>query len=365
MSTKRKDGLRQTCFRVNGKRYVVYGRNAKEIAEKKQKKIQEVLAGIERRKRPTLQQYFDSFAARRADKVTEATQRTQKMHFKAIAAVLVDGSGRRFGELKIDEITPRDCRKLQESLKGSTRTINDRISFLSFLLNEAVRDELIVRNPCQYIERIRRTEKPARETIHRALTKEETAKFFSAAAGNWYYNCFMLMIQAGLRIGESGALMASDIDTAAGCIHVSRTVTRDTAGGYVIGSGTKTAAGKRDIPINDAIRAAIRNQRQTMAAVGYLFRSDRLFVSTEGHILREDTINREIKRICSAAGVKPFTCHAFRATFATRFIEQRPQDYKALAEILGHSNTRITLDLYTHVMQETKAEAMKAIEIAM
>ena len=76
-------------------------------------------------------------------------------------------------------------------------------------------------------------------------------------------------------------------------------------------------------------------------------------------------VNREIKRICKRIGIEKFTCHAFRATFATRFIEQRPQDYKVLSEILGHSNIKITLNLYTHVMKDRKIAAMNAVEIAM
>ena len=88
-----------------------------------------------------------------------------------------------------------------------------------------------------------------------------------------------------------------------------------------------------------------------------------MFKSAEGHILREYTLNREIKRICKAAGIEEFTCHAFRNTFATRFIEQRPQDYKILSEILGHKDVSITLNLYTHVMTDKKVEAMQELMI--
>ena len=80
--------------------------------------------------------------------------------------------------------------------------------------------------------------------------------------------------------------------------------------------------------------------------------------------MREYTLNREIKRICQSAGIEVFTCHAFRNTFATRFIEQRPQDYKILSELLGHKDVSITLNLYTHVMVDNKVEAMKNISIA-
>ena len=88
-----------------------------------------------------------------------------------------------------------------------------------------------------------------------------------------------------------------------------------------------------------------------------------MFKSSEGDILREYTVNREIKRICKDAGIEYFTCHAFRNTFATRFIEQRPQDYKILSDILGHKDISITLNLYTHVMIDNKVKALKELNI--
>ena len=88
-----------------------------------------------------------------------------------------------------------------------------------------------------------------------------------------------------------------------------------------------------------------------------------LFKSAEGELLREYTVNREIKRICKQAEIEKFTCHGFRVTFATRFIEQRPQDYKILSEIMGHKDISITLNLYTRVMTESKITAMNEIKI--
>jgi integrase len=88
-----------------------------------------------------------------------------------------------------------------------------------------------------------------------------------------------------------------------------------------------------------------------------------IFQSAEGTLLREYTVNREIRRICKAAEMEYFTCHAFRITFATRFIEQRPQDFKILSEIMGHKDISITMNLYTRVMQDSKIAAMKGIKI--
>ena len=167
-----------------------------------------------------------------------------------------------------------------------------------------------------------------------------------------------------MRIGELGALTYSDISTKDNCIRITKTVTRDEIGAYIIGAMPKTEAGNREIPLNTAIKEIVKDQIQLNKKIFGLTLEDRLFRSIEGDILREYSINREIKRICKATGIEYFTSHAFRATFATRFIEQQPQDYKILSEILGHASTKITLDLYTHVMKDSKQKSMQNLAIS-
>lgn len=52
--------------------------------------------------------------------------------------------------------------------------------------------------------------------------------------------------------------------------------------------------------------------------------------------------------------------HVFRHTFATRAIEAGMQP-QVLKTILGHSSLAMTMDLYSHVLPDTKAEEMEKI----
>lgn len=360
---KRADGRYQSIFTYEGKKYTVYGKTIQDLEEKKQKKKDQIKLNNQNRINPTLDKYYETFTELRRNKVKEATIRCQKSSYRDCAEVVIDGM--KFGEIRIKNITPKDCQRVQQALMKknySSRTVNDCMKHLSHVFNAAVKDETLTRNPCMCIEHLRRTEPLARDTIHRALTKEETEDFFQAASESFFRNYFRMMLQTGLRIGELCALTPADIDTKNNCIHVTKTVTRNEVGGYQIGDSTKTYAGTREIPLNNTLRTIISDQKKFKRMLPF---NTLLFCSAEGKILREYTINREIKRICKRIDMDPFTCHAFRATFATRFIEQRPQDYKILSEILGHANTKITLDLYTHVMKASKENAMNGIEIAM
>ena len=89
---------------------------------------------------------------------------------------------------------------------------------------------------------------------------------------------------------------------------------------------------------------------------------DRIFRSARGLVLNESHVSGDIERICKKAGVTKFTPHAFRDTFATRAIESG-MNPKTLQEILGHSDIGMTMNLYAHVMEETKEKEMSLVEI--
>lgn len=361
---KRPDGRYQTSFVHEGKRYSVYASRVSDLGDAVAQKKEELRRRKLNHSNPELDSYYKDFTRLRRSSVKESTIRTQTIQFEACADIQIHGI--RFGNMRIRDITPKDIQFVQQGLiesRRSSETVNNYMDHLSHVFNAAVRDETIDRNPCKCIEHVRRTEPTAADTKHRGLSVEETKAFLDAAEGSFYLNNFKLMLLTGMRVGEVSALTASDFDFRNNCIHVSRTVTRNDVGGYEIGDSTKTYSGKRDIPLTDPIRQILASQKILIRDL-FGLRFDRLlFPSPEGKILREYQVNREIKRITAAAKIDHFTCHAFRATFATRWMEQRPHDFKVLSEILGHADTKITLNLYTHVMKEAKQEAMNAVKI--
>lgn len=366
MPKKRPDGRYQSFFTYEGKRYCVYGQNQKEILDKKLKKITLLQSGLLDHDNPTLNDYYDEFEEVNRNKVKPSTIRSQRTWFDACAMVPITKTGTTLGQMRIRDIKPKDCQKVQKTLIDSgksSRTVNNYLDHLKHVFTVAVRDETIDRNPCLCIQHVRRTEPTAASTKHRGLTKEETEQFLEGASKSFYLNHFKMMLQTGIRIGELGALQESDIDRKENCIHITKTVTRTDTGGYEIGDSTKTYAGRRDIPLTPEILETIDGQKKVNRALFGLRFKLQLFPSVEGTLLREYPINREIKRITKRKGIEHFTCHAFRATFSTRWMEQRPQDFKILSEILGHADTKITLDLYTHVMKDAKEEAMKEVKI--
>lgn len=367
MAKKRADGRLQKGFTFNGRRYYVYGLTKSELAANERKKRAELEAGIERRENPTVSQYYERWTQGRRGTIKESTLRGQIKMYEAISAVYIPDSARTFGELKIKDVSVDDLRTVQAVLLQSrrTQTVNDYLAHFAHCMGDAFKERVIEYNPCGLLHPLKRTEELARDTHHRALTLQEQRAFFECerCKSSFYFNVFRFAVCTGMRIGEIGALKFTDIRD--GMIHVERTITRSEAGNHFVGDDAKTKAGKRQIPINSQIAEIIQAQKEINILLdGNVTPIDGLiFRAPERGLLMSTPADREIRRICNACGVEPFTMHAFRATFATRCIESG-MNPKTLQEILGHANFNITMSLYGHALADTKKAAMEAVKIA-
>lgn len=126
----------------------------------------------------------------------------------------------------------------------------------------------------------------------------------------------------------------------------------------------KTRTSTRDIPLTAAITEHIEAQRKYWGFK--VVRMDQyLFCNENGDPISRERIQGEIDRIIKRIKSDGYdfpriTSHVFRHTFATRAIEagMPPQ---VLKTILGHSSLAMTMDLYSHVLPDTKADEMQKI----
>lgn len=367
----RADGRQGTSFRYKGKRYYAYGRTKKEANEKARKMLQELENNTYKKTRDlTMDEYFERWINSKRGRVKESTLSVYRVEWKRASEIIIDAAGQRFGDLGLSEVEPENINELQRGLQQSkdrngkmpnTSYVNLVVRRVRYMLNDAVKQRAITYNPAEAVSPLRRTKKEARETIHRALTIEETKRFFDAAEGSWYYNLFRFLLCSGCRIGEAGALMPSDIR--GGHIYICRTLTRNEGNSVAIGDSPKTKKSKRTILLKRELAEAINEQREINRQIfgdKVIGIQEPIFKSAEGALLSDTSIIKEIDRIAEIAGIERFTPHAFRDTFATRAIESG-MNPNTLKETLGHSSYSMTMDLYAHVMEETKDREMASV----
>ena len=367
------NGKYECRFTMNGKRYSVYGNTVKEVRAKELARRKEIEEGTySSGKKQTLDDYFQKWVDGRDKIVKGSTWRSYFITMRALKAVKIDKAGHSIFDLKLEDIEVQHCRKVQNELamKYDPSGVNKKMGLIKQLLAAAMNERLINWNPANPVKPIRNDKTKARETIHRALTFEETEAFLEAAKDDWNYQLFVFLLNTGLRIGEAGALKPSDISEDSVFIH--RTIAATVAKCYEITDSVKSAAGRRNVPLTDDAKEAIREQKELnddrfgggniTSFPGADIDEQPIFRSINGRVLSTAQVDYRIGVICKKAGIERFTAHCFRDTFATRAIESGMAP-KTLQEILGHSDISMTMNLYAHCMEETKRQQMMVVKV--
>jgi integrase len=360
---KRADGSLEKRFTLNGKRYSVYGKTQKEIVSKELEIRKQVEAGCyKENKNITLDEYFEEWLNGKRSTVKGNTLKTYSCYYRKHISPHI-------GKRKVKQIERREVINLQRliSTNLSANTCNMVIKALTTVLNDAVRDEIILRNPAESVKTLK-TINMASETYHRALTEEEQVAFMREMQGDYYYELVALLICSGMRVGEASALTWNDIDYRNNVIRINKTLTYNEQGELVVGNTPKSEAGKREIPLTESMKEILTRQRQKMQGIIPMGNSN-VFQSVYGGLIHNQAINRAITNTLErlekqGTHIEHFTAHALRDTFATRYIEQGGQP-QTLKTILGHNSLAMTMDLYAHVLPTTKQKEMENLHIAL
>lgn len=260
--------------------------------------------------------------------------------------------------------------KRAEGLSASTvRTI---YSVLRTVLDTAVRDGLVARNAAAAVRRpgIERKES-------KALTSEELAAVFRVLAEDRHAPLWLLLAGTGLRRGEALGLAWSDVDLDAGTVRVRHTLTRLVAG--LVLTRPKTDRSRRTVVLPrqcvEALRALRARQVTERLAVGPAWSTDvgglqceccgaagpLVFVTEIGTPLEPRNVLRRFVSLAERAGVTGVGIHTLRHTAATRLLELG-EDTRIVSDILGHSSTAITADVYQHVEDRMRVRAASKLE---
>ena len=204
-----------------------------------------------------------------------------------------------------------------------------------------------LKSPTQILPEV--TRKTVEQTI---LDSEVTASDGRVKLG------ILFVLYTGLRIGELCGLKHENIDLENRCVTVTATVERienldvnATTKTKVIISEPKTESSARMIPIPSLLLDYLKNY--STEADCYLLTGTKKYTEPHQFYLRYKTFMKKL-------GLKEYTFHALRHTFATRCIDNG-FDAKTLSEILGHANVATTLSLYVHPTLEQKRRQMEKL----
>ena len=85
--------------------------------------------------------------------------------------------------------------------------------------------------------------------------------------------------------------------------------------------------------------------------------TDRVFTDKYGEHIHPCTCNKILQKIVNKYNLPKITFHELRHTCAT-LLNSQGVDPVTIKERLGHSNINITLDIYTHALEQNKKDSV-------
>ncbi len=256
------------------------------------------------------------------------------------------------GRLKLRDIKPLHVEAVKTAVVKAGRTQKSALNVFrltSAVLTQAVKWQLISRNPCDAVQAPR-----ARRFIPYTPTPVELEHLLQVADETPYGSLARLAAFSGARQGEILRFHWRDIEWQQRRLTV---------------AGTKTQASARIVDLGDTAISLLRNQRIAerekalkLGAPATCGRDDStIFTNLVGKPMDAGGLKRTWKRIIREAGVGHVRFHDLRHASAT-YMLQAGVPVKVVSERLGHSRTSTTTDTYAHVMPGMGRAAAETLE---
>jgi integrase len=250
------------------------------------------------------------------------------------------------GSKQLRDITPQVVRgwrtRLLETGRGEP-TVAKAYRLLRAVLNTAVDDGLISRNPCR-IKGADRTKTPERPV---ATVPQVYA--LADAVGARFRALILLAAVSGLRWAELVGLRRGDLDLDSSTLRVPRRVAELRDGGMEEGP-TKTAAGLRTVALPQVVVTELQNHLATFVGPEA---TALLFTGAQGGRLRRGNFRRAVRWADArvAAGLPDgFHFHDLRHT-GDHLASRAGASTRELMYRMGHASERAAL-IYQHATRE-------------
>ncbi len=367
------DGRYMTKITVDGKRVNLRDRDLKTLIKEKADRLYEAEHGLFiQESNITVADWFNIW-------MQEYKLNTVKFGtFQAYVRTFNLYIKEEIGSRKLSEVRPEHIQHIYNDLikkKYSNSTIKLVAAILGGMFKQAYKNQMIQRNPVEL------STLPKDKTIKkeiRVMSREEQEIFLKYARDSSYFNVYEVGLGTGMRPGEVRALEWQDIDFKKKEIHITGTLKFHTGEGYVKDT-PKTKSSIRTIPMLDRVYDILKDQRKRQAelrlSLGELWTpemglEDLVFISPShrkgyGRPVTNTALNDDLKKITkeiNEAGIafEAITPHTLRHTFATRGLEAGIPP-KVMQVLLGHSSIQETMDTYSHVLPDMKAEEIQKI----
>ena len=293
----------------------------------------------------------------------EDNMRNFKKHIKPI-----------IGKMKVYDVDTFAAQRVLNELieKGySTKTIKKNKHVMNQFFEYAVDNNWIVKNPITKTKvKIHDKKIYDKEDAYKALSPEVRKIFIDTLykdETNFLKPMCLLMMFAGLRIGEACALQWENVNFKNKTIKVDKAITLEPKfdeEGNVIGritvvSDTKTVCSKREIPVPDYVlevlkewkdKQFVRQHVEKSVTVDLTAPESFVFAMDDGSVREYGGCRMAFNRFVARNDLKKYHIHfhGLRHTFSNMLFEMN-ENPKVIQQLLGHSDVKTTIMVYNSV----------------
>jgi integrase len=251
------------------------------------------------------------------------------------------------GQKRINRLKPLDLQSLLSGMttRGlSARTVCYTHAVLRSALDQARRWKLIDENPALEMP-LPRTER--REI--RVLGATEAQKLAALCRNDKQGIVFLVALSTGLRPSEYLALRRGDFDPERSTLTVVRTVER-TQGQWKFAE-TKRPRSRRTVMLPAEVADLLKEHilSNSLTSDHLLFEN-----SARGPIHERNLVQRWFKPLLRRAALPDIRLYDLRHTFATLALREGVPA-RLVSEQLGHASVAFTLEVYGHLLEESRA----------
>lgn len=265
-------------------------------------------------------------------------------------------------KLRLCDVTPRVIQRYvddKETSGQSPSSVKKHLVILNGVFTEAIKMGELVINPCAKI-----TPSRCEKFTGKAYDAQEARQLLAAIQDDPIESAVYLGLYLGLRRSEVAGLRWMDVDFEHDMVHIRNTIVR-----FITVSEqekTKSKASKRDLfhpaGLKDYLIKLKEKQKHNHAVLDLQFSGESHVCQwADGRPYQPDYISTRFRELLEKRGLPKTRFHDLRHTAGSLLINQG-QSVKQVQEFLGHEQASTTLDIYTHLNQESRMDTALTID---
>ena len=261
-----------------------------------------------------------------------------------------------FKDTKMENLTIHQIQRYLNYLyeNFTVESAKTRFGFFRSVVKECYRMKEIKENLCDFVK----SPKKEASSIADVYTREEILQLFKLLEDKHFELPILLIVLLGLRKGEAYGLTWDDIDFDNNTVKIEQiSIYLD---GSLIFKSPKTTDSKRllsaPIELMDKLKKEKLKQNELKLQGVLENKYNLVCLNKELKPYKNDDLNRYYRKFCKENNFRQLRIHDLRHTNATLLLLSGT-DMKTISGRLGHTDIKITMNKYSHVLEEMDRKA--------